>query len=244
MQKFYLIAVTLLLITALPAQAEGTFIEWQTGNIQFLKGWSYEVGEQERALVTVEYANRFRYGDFFMFIDGMRFDEGGTMAFGEFSPRLSLSRMTGNDMSYGIVKDVLISTTYEKGTGDTQAYLYGAAIDLNLPGFSFFKTNYYVRNNPNLDDKTWQVTLAWKYPFEVEGIKSVTEGFADFAGEAGSYYHQNQFIVPRLLVDVRDLLGHQEGKLWAGVEYSYWHNKFGINGKTESLPQLQAKWVF
>lgn len=224
--------------------ADGDFIEWQSANIQLLKGWDYAVGPKDRALVTFEYANRFRYGDFFMFIDGTRYDEGGTTAYGEFSPRFSFSRMTGEDWSLGIVRDVLISTTFEKGKGDVRAYLYGLAFDLDLPGFAFLKTNYYVRDNPDRGYTTWQVTVSWKYPFEVGRVRMLCEGFADFAGEGGASYQANQFIVPRLLIDLGDLAGGQKDRFWIGVEYSYWRNKYGIQGVTESLPQLQTKWVF
>lgn len=232
-----------LVFSSNPSQAED-FIEWQTANIQFLKGWDYEVGPEKRALITFEYANRWRYGDFFMFVDGTRFDDGGTAAYTEISPRFSLSRMTGADLSYGIIKDVLISTTYEKGKKNIQAYLYGGAVDFKLPGFTFFKTNFYLRDSRQHDDNTWQITVAWNRPFDVGNIKLLAEGFADFAGNAGVTYHANQFIVPRLLIDIGDLTGRQPSKLWAGLEYSYWHNKFGIDGKTESAPQLQIKWVF
>lgn len=236
---FFLCAVGI----AKPAQAED-FIEWQTANIQLLKGWDYAVGEEERMVATFEYANRWRYGDFFMFIDGTRYDSGGTKAYGEFSPRISLSKVTGKSLSYGLVKDVLISGTFEKGKGDVEAHLIGGAVDLNLPGFRFFKTNLYLRSTPNLDEDTWQVTLSWNRPFKVGEVNFLAEGFADFAGNAGPRYSANQFVVPRLLVDIGDLLGGEQGKLWAGIEYSYWHNKFGIEGKTESVPQMQIKWVF
>jgi nucleoside-specific outer membrane channel protein Tsx len=226
-----------------PARADG-FIEWQSANIQLLKGWDYEVGKQERALVTLEYANRWTYGDLFMFIDGTRDDNGDSKAFTEISPRISLSKITGHHFSYGIIKDVLISTTYEKGKRDTRAYLYGGAVDLDIPGFNFFKVNLYQRVNPNIEKETWQVTLVWKRPFSLGKYTFLAEGFADFAGDAGAAYRANQFIVPRLLVDAGNILGMENRKFWFGVEYSYWHNKFGIDGKTESLPQLQAKWVF
>jgi len=51
-------------------------------------------------------------------------------------------------------------------------------------------------------------------------------------------------IVPRLLFDVGETLNMGDNKLWVGVEYQYWHNKFGIEGKTESVHQAQIKWVF
>lgn len=222
---------------------EDDFIQWHNTNIQLLRGWDYEVGSEERTIGTFEHANGWTYGDFFMFVDYTWPDKGDSAYYAELSPRFSLSKITGQDFSYGIIKDVLISTTVEKPEHQKARYLYGGAVDLYLPGFAFFNTNLYVRDNPDLKDKTWQVTLAWKRPFKIENTSWVIEGFADFAGAEGGT-RPNQLIVPRLLLDVGELTGIGENTLWVGVEYSYWHNKFGIDGKTESAPQLQAKWVF
>ncbi|MFK8068468.1 MAG: hypothetical protein AB8D52_09490 [Gammaproteobacteria bacterium] len=51
-------------------------------------------------------------------------------------------------------------------------------------------------------------------------------------------------IVPRLLLDVGNVFGYKQGKLMAGIEYQYWHNKFGIKGVTESVVQAQLMWKF
>jgi nucleoside-specific outer membrane channel protein Tsx len=226
-------------------RAHAKFINWHSTNMQVLKGWNYEVGEEGRTIVTIEHANEWKYGDFFMFVDGTRFDPGKTTAYGEFAPRFSLSKITGKSFSYGVIKDILVSTMFEKSKGKTKAYLYGGAVDLNVPGFKFFRTNFLVRDNPEIqEDDTWQITLAWNSPITIAGQKFLFEGFADFAGEEGARYHENQLIVPRFLWDIGYAMGNKANKLYGGVEYSYWHNKYGIKGETESAPQLQVKWVF
>jgi nucleoside-specific outer membrane channel protein Tsx len=222
----------------------GDFIEWQSANIQLLRGWDYEVGKTQRTLVTLEYANKWRYGDLFIFVDGTRFDGGEKTAFGEISPRFSFGKILGQDLSYGIVKDVLLATTFEKGESKTEAFLIGLGLDLDLPGFTFFNANIYRRHDPQINDDIWQLTLAWKYPFRLFNTSFVTEGFSDIAGNAGPTYHSNQFIVPRLLVNTGSLLHGEDNQLWVGVEYSYWRNKFGIEGVDESQPQVQMKWIF
>lgn len=235
-----------LLVTAVPAARanETPFIEYHTSNIQLLKGWDYKLGDEGRTIATFEHFNKWMYGDFFMFVDATRFDEGGTNIFAEFSPRISLSKVTGESFAYGPVKDVYLSGTLEKGKNDIRAYLYGGAVDLAIPGFTVFQLNGYIRDNPEIFGKTWQTTIVWKAPFVISGLKFMCEGFADIAGDEGPRYHPNQFIVPRLLLDVGDATGHEEGEWFAGVEYQYWHNKFGVRGVTESVPQLQLKWVF
>ena len=156
---------------------------------------------------------------------------------------MSLSKITGHDFSYGVIKDILISTTFEKAKNQGPQYLYGGAIDFNLPGFKFFAANAYVHDSTELDGQTWQVTIAWNRPFQVGETKFLIEGFADFQGDEGGR-QPNQLIVPRFLVDIGDLAGYTPGKLMAGIEYQYWHNKFGLDGVTESVPQAQIKWTF
>lgn len=238
------IVLSLILLTSVSSIAYAeNFFQWNTSNLQILRGHDYEVGEQQRSIVTLEHAHGHKYGDTYIWVDLIKPDGMDYTYYGEFSPRLSLSNLTGYDFSYGIIKDILISTTFEKAKDQGPQYLYGGAIDLNLPGFKFFKANAYVHDSTELGGKTWQITLAWNRPFEVEGVKFLSEGFADFQGDEGGR-RPNQLIVPRLLVDVGDLIGHKPGKFMAGIEYQYWHNKFGLDGVTESVPQAQLKWTF
>lgn len=221
----------------------GEWLQWHSSNVQLLRGHDYKVGEEQRTIVTLEHANGWKYGDNFGFIDLSYPDGEDSTYYLEVSPRLSLGKMTGLDFSYGLIKDVLISTTFEKGRGQGPQYLYGGAVDLNLPGFKFFSANAYVHDSTELDGQTWQVTLAWNRPFEIGGLKFLAEGFADFQGREDTS-HSNQLISPRLLLDVGDLAGIGSDRVMAGVEYQYWHNKFGIDGVTESVPQVQLKWIF
>lgn len=235
----YFLAIILFSINA-----HAKSINWHSTNIQLLKGWDYEIGTKDRTIITLEHANDWKYGDFFMFIDGTRFDQGKSTAYGEFAPRFSLSKIAGKKQSSGIIKDVLISTMLEKGKGKIKTYLYGGAVDINVPGFKFFKTNLFIRDNPEIqNDNTWQVTIVWNRPIAIKNQKLLFEGFADFIGQEGDTYRSNQMIVPRVLLDIGHIIGRQEEKFYGGVEYQHWHNKFGIKGKSEDVFQLQFKWV-
>ncbi len=227
-----------------PHSASAQIFDWHTSNAQLLRGFDYELGSEERTILTLEHAHGHAYGDTFIFMDWTWPDEGKPGYYIEASPRLSLSKIFDTGLSVGIIKDVLISTTWEKPKHMGPRYLYGGAIDLNLPGFKFFKANAYIRDDTQLKGDTWQVTMAWNRPFEIGETGFLFEGFADIYGAEGPTKTNNQLVVPRFLMDLGDLAGYQEGKLWVGVEYSYWHNKFGVAGKTESVPQLQVKWVF
>lgn len=230
-----------MLLPSISIAGDAKLIQWHSTNIQLLRGYDFELGVEERTISTFEHVSGWVFGDIFTFADLIWPDGDDFTYYAEFSPRFSLSKISGRDFSTGIIKDVLVSTTIEKPKDQQERYLYGAAVDFNIPGFAFFNSNYYVRDNPNLEGKTWQITLAWKRPFKLGHTSWVTEGFADFFGSEGRT-RPNQLIVPRLLVDIGEHVGLSKNKLWSGIEYSYWHNKFGVDGVTESVVQLQIKW--
>lgn len=238
-----------------PAQAGAA--KWSSTNVQYLYGTQYEPifdnGDETRSIITLEHVNGWALGDNFFFVDitnpDHTGDETGTELYAELSPRLSLSKMTGSDLSYGIVQDVLITTTAEIGDAGTgfHNYLYGLAVDLKLPGFTFFQFNWYVRNEINArTDTGQQITLVWLVPFSIGPIDFAFEGFFDYAYDLDSDEaptEDNIITGPRLLVDVGKAFG-APGTLQAGVEYQIWRNKFGIDGIDEDVPQAMLKWIW
>lgn len=241
--KTLLMALGLVLsVLTFPAIA-GDFLTWHSTNIQYLKGSDYELGTKQRDIISLEHANSWKYGDLFLFVDTTFPERESPTYYGELAPRVSLSNLSGASMQYGIIKDLLISTAIEQPENQKARYLYGLALDLNLPGVVFFKTNAYIRDNPDLPGETWQLTLSWKRQFQGLNMNWIFEGFADFAGEEGPA-KENQLIVPRFLLDLGEVLSLKKNKLWVGTEWQYWKNKFGVEGKTESVFQAQVKWVF
>jgi len=218
-------------------------LEWHSTNIQALRGYNHKIGDPHRTIFTLEHANKWKYGDNYAWIDWIIPDDGHSSYYGEVSPRLSFSRLLNQDLSYGPFQDFLISTTWEKPKHRGPRYLYGGAIDWHIPGFSYFKSNAYLRDDTQLDGSTWQLTFAWKYPFKIGTRDALIEGFSDLAGSEGTSAANQQF-VPRFLIDVGDVIKLPEQKLYAGMEWHYWNNKFGAKGANQSAPQLQVKWVF
>ena len=228
----------LLLAAAVPvAQAA----DWNSTDVQLLHGASYELGDSHRGIMTLEHADGWAYGDNFFFFDVTDPDSAGTGIYGEFSPRLSLGKLSGRDLGFGPVKDVLLAGQINNGT-NFRAYLYGAGLDLKLPGFAFFQLNVYARDDIGLPGKTWQITPVWLFPFALGGAKLSIGGFMDYAGAEGGR-RPNLLFVPQLLLDL-GALWDVPGRLQAGVEYSWWKNKFGLPGVTEKVAQPMVKWTF
>ena len=138
---------------------------------------------------------------------------------------------------------MLISAQIEKPKNQDMRKLAGIGVDFDLPGFKFFKSNFFIRDNPDLAGNTYQVTLAWNVPFKISSVNMLLEGFTDIVGAEGRSVAY-QLIVPRLLADAGPLVGFKPNTLWLGIEWQYWHNKFGVDGVTESVPQVQMKYIF
>lgn len=236
--------VVLSIIVPLSANA-GDLVQWHSTNIQALHANHYELGPKRRNIITLEHASGWSFGDLYTFCD-LVFKDGDKDddLYCEITPRISLSKTTGMDFSYGVLKDVSLAFQTEQGEDSLDRYSYGIGLDLDLPHFKFFKINNFIRNNPDRQDPTFQIYTAWNLPFEVKGAKFVFEGFLDVFGEEGGSTVPSQLTQPRLLLDVGGLAWDKSGQFFAGVEYQYWHNKFGVDGVTESTPQLQVKWVF
>jgi nucleoside-specific outer membrane channel protein Tsx len=236
--------------------------QWSSTNLQLLYGdthqsifFNEDTGKLDsvddvRSVITWEHVNGWKYGDNFMFVDitnADRTNETATSYYGEISPRLSFGKMAGVDLNKGLLNDVLLTTTAELGEG-FRAFLYGVAVDLNLPGFAFFQFNYYVRNDvevfggPSPNDTGSQITLVWLVPFTVANTSWAFEGFFDYAFDV-SPAEDNIITAPRLLLDVGEFFG-EKGAVQAGFEYQIWRNKFGVDGIDEDVLQAMVKFIF
>jgi nucleoside-specific outer membrane channel protein Tsx len=223
---------------------------WQQTNVQYLWGGNFkslqtrDSKDNNRSTVTVEHADAWKYGDNFFFFDitNPEINRNGpkTSIYGEISPRLSLGKITGIDLSAPFVKDVLAAGTLELGNG-FHNYLYGVGLSLNLPKFNFADLNFYVRNDTAQRGVTYQITPCWQVPFSIGSADLIFEGFSDIAGSEGNTSF-NIDAQPRLLLDLGKFWG-SAGNLFIGTELMYWHNKFGIKGVEEIAPQAMVKWV-
>lgn len=247
-RSIYLLILAAFLLSPLAAHA-GSAV-WQETNFQYLWGGNFRsletktAKDNSRSTITVEHADAWKYGDNFFFFDitNPEINRNGpkTSIYGEISPRLSLGKITGQDLSAPYLKDVLVAGTLELGNG-FHNYLYGLGLSLNLPKFNFADLNLYLRNDTVQHGVTYQVTPVWQVPFTVGKASVIFEGFVDVAGKED----KSEFNIdaqPRLLVDMGNFW-EAPGKVYLGTEFIYWHNKFGIKGVEEYAPQVMVKWV-
>jgi nucleoside-specific outer membrane channel protein Tsx len=103
--------------------------------------------------------------------------------------------------------------------------LYGLGINLNIRPFKYFKIDYCRRYNDNAANN-WQTTVVWGLPFSIGQEKFLYDGFIDkttsnrdFAASLNFTSQLKWLLSPHLKI---------KNKLYLGIEYVYWDNKFGI----------------
>ena len=256
--KLILVGFALSLSLLLGINSWAGSAQWSSTNIQYLYGDSYQSiffngdtnsldsFDVNASIITLEHVNGWKYGDNFFFVDITNPDNNDavtpTSYYGEISPRLSFGKMTGKEMKFGIVKDVLITTTAEIGQG-FHSYLYGLAVDLDIPKMPVAQINYYIRNDIGPDTDTGQqITLVWLRPFNIGSSSWVFEGFFDYAFGM-DHAEDNIITAPRLLMDLGKTWGAPDA-LQVGVEYQIWRNKFGLDGIDEDVAQIMLKWIW
>lgn len=228
-------------------QESSDLVAWSQWNIRYRYGFNWKLGESRRDIIRFEHASDWKYGDTYSFIDVSNIiendpEDSGTIVYGEWQPRFSLSKVFGGDYSAGLIKDVLTAHQLNFQTGSL-AHLNGLGVDFDLPGFSFANANVYVRDDLYQSGSTWQVTLYGKLdPFIFAGNDWFVDGWVDFAGKEGDVSDFIQGSV-KILLDVGKYFGHNE-QVFFGVDLEYWHNTFGIEGEDQFVPQLTVQWNF
>ena len=192
-------------------------------------------------------------------LNSNRTDAFSNQFFGGISPTFSLSKMTGKDFSYGIIKDVSIRLELENGSGNGvnnfQNYFYGLQYDVVVPGFDFFSFNTVVRDNPTVKGVGFQFGMFWQMSwdygrwnrYKFTGFLATSPWDGDqnsqkdtFFATDGRYWTAQ----PQLLYDLGYGLFGKQNRVEVGFEYAYFVNRFQLRGKDEKVLQYMTKISF
>jgi len=213
---------------------------WSDYSVTYLNGSDYEVGDNQRQVVTFEYASGLTWGDNFMFVERMWSANKDVTLYGEWSPRIKLS-----EHRYGVFNNIYFSSTFEVNafspasgsSSDFVNVLLGLGTDISIPGFKFVKLSAYHRNN-EIGDDNYQLTLSWAVPLG----KLNYDGFIDYAsareGATATMNFTSQLkynLAPHLQLT---------SPLYVGVEYVWWQSKFGIDDINENNVNFLVKYHF
>ncbi|MDD2838204.1 MAG: outer membrane protein OmpK [Sulfuricurvum sp.] len=214
---------------------------FSTTNIQYLYGnfegpTFLDTQSGPKHTITMEHYRTWDYGDIFTFFDyvyakdGLRFTGKKHDLYGEFSPRISLNKLTSLPTSSGLIKEYYLAYQYNRSETYI-ANLYGIGSDLNIPGFQVFGLNFY-RKIQNIGKDTYQlsgnyyasITEQWHF-----------EGFTDWTTE--DFLSQNQ-----LLFNIGSYIQIREGKLDIGTEWHYYHENNGHTDNNVFQAMIKYTW--
>jgi len=240
-------------------------MDWVSNEIQYLQSDHYREpfnsSDVSKQIITLQHASGYSLGRNFAFVDILKSgnqernlsgqSEAPSETYGEAYTTLSLGKLTHNQWSFGPVKDVGLTAGINAGSKSSQlhpqprVYLAGVTFDFDVPkGFfnvdvlGYWDHGCYQGTNtcPNYSN-TYQVTPSWSLPFSIGSVDGEFTGFIDFIGSRGVGTMAQVLTQPQIRFDLGKPFG-QAGRVYGGIEYQYWKNKFGNDGVNEHHPQL------
>lgn len=201
---------------------------FSTTNIQYLYGdfngnSGFDTTGGGKHTVTLENFTTYDYGDFYGFVDyavaDKRFktqDKSSDIYF-ELSPRISFSKLSGEDLSFLFVKDIYMAGQYNRQVhkySDFKAWLYGVGADFDIKGFDVFCVNLYKKEQ-NFGSDTYQLSANY-ISRDIFGTKFTIDGFTDWTEY--DFLSQNKLLYK---------LGYKPFKssLYVGLEWHYYQLK-------------------
>jgi nucleoside-specific outer membrane channel protein Tsx len=228
-------------------------------NISYANGWTYgsnfvnldieQFGHQDPANTVTGNAtddSMELYAVFRTVLSGNKISGTKAFAFGPFDDvgfEMGLDLDTQNDQ-YASYKRMIVlgpqfSVAMPKGYWTLSAHLsHEWDTDAYLPNGN--GTNY---------DIAPEFETAWMYPFAIGPESFQFTGYMNVIGPkgrgaTGDDKHVTEILAhPKILMDIGKALGYQENKIWGGVGYEYWHNKFGNSPKNIDGTEQNAWFV-
>ena len=251
--------LTAVAVTAILATATTTTAQAGAHSITALHGEDFKLGAETRDILTYEYGNGGAWGDVFLFIDYVD-DKNGHDWYGEISPRYRLVNIDQEQKNPFDLLAVYIAGNFERGHNDrpnaaittVEANLLGLGVDIQMPGFRFFKLNAYYRDTRSkwraTDEEaragsTYQITASFAAPFQWAEQAFLIDGFVDYAGKEGA---AQDWLLSAIQCkwDIGKTTFKQAHRVYVGIEQQIWHNKLGVDGVDENVTQLLLKVHF
>ena len=230
-------------------------------------------GTADTTIITFQHAGGWEYGDNFFFMDYSRYSVNNDANFpvadsselyGEWYSNFSLGAISGNDLSFGPVKDIGVVAGFNFAPEVDSAWILpGVRFALDLPGFAFAQidvTGYIHQGGGSADspvftvvdeDSSFMIDFAWAYPFKIGSTSWSIEGHLEYidgrtqVNNFGTTELESWILFqPQIRLDLGEVLGQKAQRLFVGIEYQYWKNKLGEKGTDDNAAQLLAVWRF
>jgi len=230
-----------------PSAAQTEFA-WQYGSIK--NPFSEDGYSAMTSILTFQNASSWQYGGSFFFIDLLDDDRNDGFNdkdfYGEWYPTLSISKVSGREISIGPVRDISLLGGLNFG-GDDNIFkvLPGVQLSWSVPGFVFLNTDFSAIIDASdaplaVDETGFVFDVSWLVPFSLGPLSFVWTGHAEYTSAVTNALGQESrawiLAQPQLTVDVTG-----KGFLNVGIELQYWYQKLGTD-QTELVPQLLVAW--
>lgn len=201
-------------------------------------------------------------------------NEGATELYAVYRHYLSFGALAEKSLGFGPVRDIGLTAGFDINTKNNafgprkRMFVLGPTLMFDVPKRSMLQLSLLANkeynhcglppcsapgNHNDYEFDTYPMLFtAWHFPIQLGRIGTKFEGFALKGYRRGVDYVGNKvghetLIRAAWLVDVGQLADSQAGKVYAGIGYEYWRNKYGANGipgTSTNAPTLQLKWHF
>lgn len=225
-----LLLITLLILTN-NVQAS-SFINFQSIDTSFYLQLENKIDPQKTISPIVEAFGDYKIGDMYVYSIWQNSLQHGYQGdkstyYYKFVPRLSVSKMTGYDLSYGAFKDLLFAQWIAKTKNENYDYFSGVSLDWQVPWFSWLRTLFYFENNAKGNWNDQRIHIDYGIPFNNQLGNFRIVGTLDYT----LGLHDNPEMLefkPELHYDLGKELGYQSGHLWTGIVLNITKNKYKI----------------
>jgi len=216
---------------------------WSTTSISLLKGNGYLIGEKKRTIATFDHSSGGKAGSNHFFFDVINPDSDFITIYGEWHPALSLSNLLNQTNFVWNINDISLVGEYDYGSNPMMSfrrYYYGIGISVDFESADYFNMNFMYGGDPVVQGDAVQISVSWAFPFKLFLVDGVFSGYLDYIGSE-SYLASNIQSQPQMLIDISRIM-NVKNKIYFGIEYQYWRNKFGMKGVNEKVPQVIIKF--
>jgi nucleoside-specific outer membrane channel protein Tsx len=213
-------------------------------SVSLFGGNNYILGNKNAWTLEFLYFGHWKYGDNLYFFEVTNPHRDTTSIVGDWYSRLSLSKITGHPIKFGPISDLSASTALAVSGLNSRVYGLGGGIDWAIPHFTNMITNVYWSHDDKQHAATYQIVTVWTMPMKLsDRFHLVFGGYGQFTGAVGQL-KRNLMLEPSLMLDVGNLFHLSSKKVFAGLQFAYWHNAFGLAGQTEHVPEIKFTWAF
>jgi hypothetical protein len=176
----------------------------------------------------------------------------------------SYTQVSGKKLGWGFINDIKLAFGVDLSSKNTtfaprvRKFRIGPMVGLDVPGFAEIGIELYKENNHNgfspypqggdvTFDNTYVLAADWGIPFA--GGSFMWGGYFDYIGAKGYGTDPETLLDTEVMYDLGRAAFSTPKKLWIGLEYQYWHNKFGnpasaMPGTKESTPMIRMEYHF